>query len=104
MSVPQLKMRAMDAELERFARTGATLEIVEQRRRHLEMDRRFPGILAEAIRALRANGSNGHGPKAVQAAPAEPPKRRTMSAAARKRISLAQKARWRKQRKEAKAS
>jgi hypothetical protein len=98
--VPQLKMRATDAELERFARTGATMEIVEQRRRHLEMDRRFPGILADAIRKLRANGF--HSAKAV--APAEEPKRRTLSKEARRRISLAQKRRWAKKRKEAKAS
>jgi hypothetical protein len=99
--VPQLKMHVPDAELERFARTGATMVIVEERKRHAEMDRRFPGILAEAIRTLRANG-NGH--HQVKAAAPEEPKRRTMSAAARKRISMAQKARWRKQRKEAKAS
>jgi hypothetical protein len=100
--VPQLKMRVPDAELERYARTGATMVIVEERKRHAELDRRFPGILAEAIRTLRANGNGHHQVKA--AAPAEEPKRRTMSAAARKRISMAQKARWRKQRKEAKAS
>lgn len=92
--MPQLKMRATDAELERFARTGATMEIVEQRKRHAEMDRRFPGILAEAIRTIRANG---HAAKAV----AQEPKRRTLSAVARRKISLAQKARWRKHRKEA---
>jgi hypothetical protein len=97
-----LKMRVPDAELERYARTGATMVIVEERKRHAEMDRRFPGILADAIRKLRANGNgNGHH---KAAAPPEEPKRRTMSAAARKRISMAQKARWRKQRKEAKAS
>jgi hypothetical protein len=102
--VPQLKMRVPDAELERYARTGATMVIVEERKRHAEMDRRFPGILADAIRKLRANGNgNGHH-QAKAAAPPEEPKRRTMSAAARKRISMAQKARWRKQRKEAKAS
>lgn len=95
MVMGQIKME--NSELERFARTGATLVIVQERRRHQEMDKRFPGILAEAIRAARANG-------AKPAVLAEAPKRRKMSAAARKRISLAQKARWRKQRKEAKAS
>lgn len=91
----QLKMLT-SKEIEHYARAGATRVIVEERRRHEEMDRRFPGILAEAVRTLRSAVK-------VQAA-AEEPKRRTLSADARRRISQAQKRRWAKQRKTAKAS
>jgi DNA-binding HxlR family transcriptional regulator len=95
----QLKMSPA-VSMERWARDGATKQIVEDRRKHAAMERALPGVLAAAIREER---SNGHGARAVQAEEPAKPKRR-LSAAGRKRISVAQKARWRKHRKEAKAS
>jgi hypothetical protein len=90
------------SELERYARSGATQVIVEERKRHAAIDKALPGVLAAAIRQLRADGArNGHAPVKAEAAE---PKRRQMSKAARQRISLAQKARWAKQRKEKKAA
>jgi hypothetical protein len=54
--------------------------------------------IENAIAALAGLGSQparrGRPPKAQQAAPAAPPKRRRMSVSARKRISAAMKQRW----------
>lgn len=95
----QLKMTMLSsAEMEHYARAGATHLIVEERKNHAAIDRELPGVLAAAIRQLRADGvRNRRAP--VEAEPPKP--RRTMSASARKRISEAQKARWAKQKKTA---
>lgn len=96
----QLKMSIPDEDFERYARTGATQVIVDDRLRHAQMERRFPGILAEAIRkvrAARATSTNGH---QVEPEPQQQERpRRHFSAAARRRISLAQKRRWAAKRK-----
>jgi hypothetical protein len=99
----QLKMQIADIpekDLERWARDGVTKEIVDQRMRHRELDRRFPGVLAAAIRQLRAapvaSNGNGHAPAVEQERP-----KRVFSAAARKKISIAQKRRWAKQKRSA---
>lgn len=95
----QLKMLS-SAEMDHYARVGATHLIVEERKKHAAIDRELPGVLAAAIRQLRANGN---GAAAAPVAEEKPRRhRRRISAEGRKRISDAQKARWAKQRKTAK--
>jgi hypothetical protein len=81
------------AEMQRLARIGATIALADDLKRHLAMDAMFPGILKDARKQVRMNGH--------AAEPAKP--KRFLSAAARRKISLAQKRRWAKQRKLAKA-
>ena len=64
--------------------------VVQQLKKALERDEHEAGRFRAALAALGSSVSNGH--------------RRTMSAAARKKISLAQKARWAEQNGEAEAA
>jgi len=89
-------MAKYSASILELARRGAQHRYEELQAELASLVRQFPALRTGAREVVR------RGRKAVQAAAAElqPRKRRKMSAAARARISAAQRARWAKQRAE----
>src|SRR5689334_10352659 len=87
-------MAKYSASILELARRGAQLRYEELQSELASLVRQFPNLRTSAREVMR------RGRKAAQAAAAElrPRKRRRMSAAARARISAAQRARWAKQR------
>ena len=88
------------SHIQEFARIGAAVRIKELQEEIAEIRRTFPGLGGNAPAVKRKPGRpKAQAAESTEAAvPATPVKRtqRKMSAAARKRISDAQKARWAK--------
>jgi hypothetical protein len=82
------------AELQKYAQLGAKAQMSEHLTAMQTIFGAFPDLKASALASL--GGTNGFHPPAAngEADPAPVRKRRKMSAAARKAISLRMKARW----------
>lgn len=82
-------------ELRRLAKIGAGARLAELDRERAALLRVFPGLRAASASSQRSSASDGAAP----AGPAVRRKRRGMSAAARKVVSLRMKRYWAKRRK-----
>ena len=86
---------AKSSTLHQYARIGAAAHIKELRAQIAEIQRAFPGLDGDAPSSRRRPGRPAKATADIAPA-AAPRKKRTLSAAARKAISDAQKKRWAK--------